>query len=65
MEYIKHGMASPQSHEGTLMPGYSRVVLGNVVAYTNGKPSRERIGTVTTASSSRAKIQKFIEQRQP
>ena len=37
MEYINHGMASPQSHEGTLMRGYSRVVLGNVVAYTNGK----------------------------
>ena len=37
MEYINHGMASPQSHAGTLVQGSSRVVSGNVVAYTNGQ----------------------------
>ena len=40
MEYINHGMASPQPHEGHLLQGYSRVVPGNVVAYTNGKPKQ-------------------------
>ena len=41
MEGINHGMASPQSHEGTLMQGSFRIVLGNVVAYTNGKQGKD------------------------
>ena len=39
-EYIEHGMTSQRSHAGTLLRGYARIVVGTIVAYTNGKPKR-------------------------
>ena len=38
MEYIDHGLASPQTLEGKIPDGFSRIMLGDIVAYTNGKP---------------------------
>ena len=38
MEYIDHGLASPQSPEGKVPEGFSRIEVGEIVAYTNGKP---------------------------
>jgi len=39
-EYIDNGMTSQRSHTGTLLQGYARIVVGNIVAYSNGKPKR-------------------------
>ena len=38
MEYIDHGLASPRTLEWKVLDGFSKIMLGDVVAYTNGKP---------------------------
>ena len=40
--YMDHGLASPQFPEGTLPEGFTRILVGDVVGYTNGKPKQGR-----------------------
>ena len=39
-EYIAHSMATTNANKGALQQGYSRIMVGNVVAYTNGQPKQ-------------------------
>ena len=38
MQYIGHGPASPHTLEEKVPDGFSRIMLGDIVAYINWKP---------------------------
>jgi len=39
-EYVAHGMASQHPYAGIILQSYSKIVVGTIVAYSNGKPKR-------------------------